>query len=535
MKKVYFNQMQQEVIRTGARDSIVVAGRGTGKGVLHAQTNLRNFQLMPRSTTAFVAPNGKRALTNTLPSMLMHWEAWGYKRDIHWCIGHPPPKSLNWPKPLITPACWDNIISFYTGAIGQIISQDRKGTSNSKSFDFLDIDEAKFIDFEQLKDETFQANRGQTREFGDLPFHHGMLITSDMPVTKKGSWFLHYEKDSDPQLIALIQGLVLQRYKLQQQLLLTTGPTPALKHAMAELDQQLTELRRHAVFYKTYSSLTNMAVLGEDYVRQMKRDLPPLIFQTSILCIPVEIMRDGFYSSMRPAHKYAATDFSYLDSLDYDLQRLAEVDSRMDCDLQPHTPLRIAFDFNSNINWMVVGQPDEGAHRLNVVKSFYVKYERKLPELVGDFCQYYEHFPEKTVVFYFDATARGSNYAVNNEDFEWVIEHEFERRGWTVIPMYLGAPMRHIEKHLLINRGFAGQARLMPYFNEANNEDLLVSIQSAGVYNGKKDKRGEKLAETDEDRLESRTDGSDAFDTLYIGCERFPIEGSIMAVTSNWN
>ena len=154
---------------------------------------------------------------------------------------------------------------------------------------------------------------------------------------------------------------------------------------------------------------------------------------------------------------------------------------------------------------------------------------------MGDFCQYYEHFPEKTVVFYFDATARGSNYAVNNEDFEWVIEHEFERRGWTVIPMYLGAPMRHIEKHLLINRGFAGQARLMPYFNEANNEDLLVSIQSAGVYNGKKDKRGEKLAETDEDRLESRTDGSDAFDTLYIGCERFPIEGSIMAVTSNWN
>ena len=254
--------MQQEVIRTGARDSIVVAGRGTGKGVLHAQTNLRNFQLMPRSTTAFVAPNGKRALTNTLPSMLMHWEAWGYRRDIHWCIGHPPPKALNWPKPLITPACWDNIISFYTGAIGQIISQDRKGTSNSKSFDFLDIDEAKFIDFEQLKDETFQANRGQTREFGDLPFHHGMLITSDMPVTKKGSWFLHYEKDSDPQLIALIQGLVLQRYKLQQQLLLTTGPTPALKHSIAELDHQLTELRRQAVFYKTYSSLTNMAVLG---------------------------------------------------------------------------------------------------------------------------------------------------------------------------------------------------------------------------------------------------------------------------------
>ena len=79
-----------------------------------------------------------------------------------------------------------------------------------------------------------------------------------------------------------------------------------------------------------------------------------------------------------------------------------------------------------------------------------------------------------------------------------------------------------MEKHLLINRGFAKQANLTPYFNEENNEDLLVSIEMAGVYNGKKDTRGEKLAESAEDKLETRTDGSDAFDTLYIGCERFP-------------
>ena len=34
--------------------------------------------------------------------------------------------------------------------------------------------------------------------------------------------------------------------------------------------------------------------------------------------------------------------------------------------------------------------------------------------------------------------------------------------------------------------------------------------------------RSEKLAETEEDRLEHRTDGTDAFDTLFIGCEKFP-------------
>ena len=65
-------------------------------------------------------------------------------------------------------------------------------------------------------------------------------------------------------------------------------------------------------------------------------------------------------------------------------------------------------------------------------------------------------------------------------------------------------------------------------------EDLLISIQTAGVYNGGKDKRGEKLAESDEDRLESRTDGSDAFDTVVIGCERFPQQTVSLAVTSSF-
>ena len=35
-------------------------------------------------------------------------------------------------------------------------------------------------------------------------------------------------------------------------------------------------------------------------------------------------------------------------------------------------------------------------------------------------------------------------------------------------------------------------------------------------------KADEKLAESEEDLLEHRTDGTDAFDTLFIGCEKFP-------------
>ena len=53
---------------------------------------------------------------------------------------------------------------------------------------------------------------------------------------------------------------------------------------------------------------------------------------------------------------------------------------------------------------------------------------------------------------------------------------------------------------------FLGKAEHRSMINSENNEDLLISIRLAGVYNGKKDKRGEKLAETEEDKLEARTE-----------------------------
>ena len=68
---------------------------------------------------------------------------------------------------------------------------------------------------------------------------------------------------------------------------------------------------------------------------------------------------------------------------------------------------------------------------------------------------------------------------------------------------------------------FLGQGTYRIMINEPNNPDLLNSIDSAMTVNGtnQKDKSGEKSEETEENRLEGRTDGSDAFDTLCIGVE----------------
>ena len=56
-------------------------------------------------------------------------------------------------------------------------------------------------------------------------------------------------------------------------------------------------------------------------------------------------------------------------------------------------------------------------------------------------------------------------------------------------------------------------------------EQYLSAKQSAKG-DDHKDTGGEKLAESEEDLLEHRTDGTDAFDTLYIGAEKFPYRES---------
>ena len=520
--KEYFNDPQLYSLAMNTRDEVIVAGRGMGKGAIQAGRLMTNFQGMPGSMGGFVSPSVKRCLTNILPSMLIHLERWGFKRDLHYVVGKRPWKALHWKSPIFTPANWENTISFYNGSVCNIISQDRAGTSNSMSLDYVIIDEAKFINFEQLKDETFQANRGNEQYFRNFPLHHGMTITSDMPVTKKGSWFLSYKDDMDKELVEAIEGLIYAKWRARRQQRAMPSQREALQSKIDRIDAKLSFLRSKCLLYKEYTSIQNLALLGEEFIRRAKRDLPPLTFATSIMCIRIEISTDGFYGGMREdVNLYTAPNEDVLNLENLDNGTIAN-DCRQDSDLDAQLPLVVAFDANANINWMVVGQVGRDG-KLRVLKSFFVKYERKIPELLDDFNDYYRYHRRHQVVFYYDATFVGNSYGTHSEAFYRMIITGLRKKGWSVKPKYIGKPMNHILKNDLINRMLRGRARHVVLINRDNNPDLLISITSAGVKNGQKDKSGEKLAETEEDKLESRTDGSDAFDTVCIGVERFPV------------
>ena len=186
-KRVYFNKPQLLTQYIGAKTTVIVAGRRTGKtDSIASPFVLRNMQRMPGSTGGIVVPTFKHGLTNTLPGLLAAWKRWGYINGVHYVVGRKPPKSFS--KPITEPADYEHVITFYNGSVAIIISQDRPGSSNSLTLSWLLIDEAKFIDYNKLKDETLPANGGIRSYFGHHSFNHSMMVLSDMPQTTKGSW-----------------------------------------------------------------------------------------------------------------------------------------------------------------------------------------------------------------------------------------------------------------------------------------------------------------------------------------------------------
>lgn len=320
-------------------------------------------------------------------------------------------------------------------------------------------------------------------------------------------------------------------------------------------EKYLRELRRSAFVVRRASTLDNVDILGEDYIRQMKRDLPTYTFMVSILNIKIQKSNDGFYSNLdiERVHGYIPDEIDPLsqatwntkkatgivdgkkvtaESYQPDLQELSERnDCRMDSDCVMEKPLYIAFDYNANLNTMVVGQvyQRDGVEAVNVIKSFYVKNERKLRELVSDFSKYYA--PKRAicrdVTYFYDATAKqGASYAITDERFYTAVIKELRQNGWNVTPVDMGVPERHEVKHKVINDCLAGISYPAIRINQTNNADLIIALQlcevSIGYQGFKKDKSQEKKGETEDNLpLQQRTDFTDAFDSLFLGCKYF--------------
>lgn len=315
--------------------------------------------------------------------------------------------------------------------------------------------------------------------------------------------------------------------------------------------EHINDLRCNAFCFFRATTLDNVDIVTEDYIRRMKRDLPAFIFAVSVLNLKLTKSNDGFYSNLdiENVHGYIPDDCPAIDAsftrktastvkgrqqinVEYespDFDHLQKIhDCTLDGDVVDNLPLYISMDYNANINWVVTGQvyKRDGGEALNVLSSMYVKNERKLHELMADWNHYYAPHRQKNrdVYYFYDATAKFRGYAVEGmQDFKDTIIADLLKYGWNVIGVDMGKPVDHEYKYKVINEALAGISFPAIRLNRENNQELIVALENAGVsigYKGfRKDKSGEKLSEDADDavRLEYRTDGTDAFDSLYLG------------------
>lgn len=228
-------------------------------------------------------------------------------------------------------------------------------------------------------------------------------------------------------------------------------------------------------------------------------------------------------------------------------------DCRFDTDIVPNLPLRIAFDFGKGINAVVTGQVYDvrGVSCINVLSSRYVKERgKRLRSLCREWAEYYEPQRRRNnkVIHYYDHNAKqGKNYADENFErtqFHNIVFEELTQRGWEVQNVFTGQATKHYIKYQFMEEFLTGKTAHHLRMNTENCADLVIAMRATQKIIGKqgpmKNKSGEKRnaetgelilqpiasqkgqdqSETVQDVKEYRTDITDAFDELIIGCHK---------------
>jgi hypothetical protein len=532
-KKCYLNPAQQFVHDISPKSKTLVCARRFGKsdGILGPDM-LYDVQHMPGSSGFIYQKSFKQALGRTLPATLAFWKRYNYMRDVHYFIGRKAPKWMNFATPEIEPASYDHCIHVYNGTIIHILSEDVPFSGNSLTTDWGKADEGRSLKKEKFFEEMVPTLSGTHPRFASCHKWRGLTIVSDMPTSKQGQWVLEMEKQMDIELINGIEE-TLEYIKVLRRKYSSLPVLPNnIEREIVYQYKELNEMRKHAFLYKEFDTIDNIEIVGADYVAEMKRILTPLVFQTSVMNRRITKLVDGFYSSLDPElHYYQGTDANFIDNIrtekgTLDLDKISNTSNcQKDSDIDQNTPLAIAFDYNSKINWVATAQRIEPY--MKTLSSFFTKGGKKLRSLCKEWCDYYDDIPNKDVIYYYNSTALDSGYAdEESESFADIIINALELRGWNVTPVFIGKIWPHKLKYQYINDALDGNDYLFPLFNRDNNEYLLPAMEMCGTHMGRtgfeKDKSGEKKEETEGDPYELRTDGTDAWDDLFIGLNFFP-------------
>ena len=522
-KQIHYNKPQLRTMMIGAPSEVVIAGRGTGKtiGILAPKSAQCYLKTMPRGTGVILNATFTQAFTRTLKELIRGWQMMGYVMDHHFLVGTRPSaawkKKWNWQGPFAPPLDYKYFVSWYNGAVAQIVSQERVGSSNGISIDWIIGDEAKLLNEVKLKTELLPANRGIIPAFANNPYHHGVTFTTDMPIGTSGRWLLDKINDMDVEVVNQIWQLQLVKYQLVHSYLpkANTAGAKEIAKQIAVVEDEIMCLRKGLLYYHEASTLDNIHALGLDYIKQQLRDTSKFQFDTQILNLRPLRLEDGFYPDFNEEyHGYFAEEEGYFDNRIIDPFN-ANLDCRKDKDLDPNAPLHIALDYNRRIHPIVVAQ--DNSKEIRALNGIHALYPDKLKEAVKKFNEYYKTHKRKLVYYWYDHTAIGGEN--ETEKCQDVID-ALEKDGWIVIAMYIGKAPGHETKYRMYDHLLTedGKYNRVLRVNRENCKSLVHSIGMAEAEQRKDGFGKDKKSEHDPNfPAEESTHYSDALDMIVYG------------------
>lgn len=584
--KVYLNRWQKEVRNFGSRTTYVRAGRGTGKTSYIGVHMVDVVIGLPRQMGGFVGASAKQLYTRTMPNALKVVNALGFEN--FYFLGQAPAK-LRWEYPLAKPRSWESIVHFANGFCFQMLSMCVKGSANGLNLAAIIGDETKYLPWQRVKEEVIPTLRGdfmplsarkaEKRTWGrgtDPRINNhwlSQLWVSDAGLTQSQCLWEKEREYETGEVNADITTMLAELKYLEKH-------NPKAAVALAQNDnflRQLHKLRTDSICFWNLSSINNLSMLGVAWLRDMQRQMPPLLFSLMVLGAEKGAARDGFYCNLdiENVHGYTEEQYSreYSDSysmladkltvkkkgialdaqryptryeteqLDIDeLGRIGEEDTcEYDMDIDWQSPLLLAFDANANLSCFVIGQlrGDE----LLIQRSIFVMNEQKLRALCRNFARIYKPFLIrgcKEIRLYFTATVKqgaATAYAVEGADdnrFDRVVTQELSDLDFKVTPVDVGAALTHAVKFQLMADLMSGvqTPKIRICTDPGRNTYLIPALESAGIVPGtfRKDKSREKLKATDEESMggdpRMRTDITDAFDDLVIGVKYRGVSGT---------
>ncbi|MFA7448752.1 MAG: hypothetical protein WCY77_09970 [Weeksellaceae bacterium] len=415
-------------------------GRGTGKSTIHGYFIKEAVSQMPGSTGLLVGPSYKQLKSVLLKSIKTGLSFFGILQDVHYVVGR---QGKGFEKPVDSPDNWHDVLHFHNGTVVQMVSMDLADSGRGFNADWVVGDEAALFDSVRYQVNVAAANRAKKEIYSNSSLLNAEILSSTVPLTKKGRWFSEREA-------------------------ISMKPENKASHA-----------------YIKASTHWNLHNLKDTYLKEALETSPSQMhYDAEYGNIDPPAVLNAFYSFFNEDHhtyekRYNIDYFSKIKEYDSSLHNNCNQDE----DLIRGVPITISVDPGSNINSLTVWQYIHTLHEERTLKEFFVTKPHDYDDLLVNFDAYYESHKatNNTVYLRHDAQAHKERDE-NDKTIAHRMETKLRQLGWRVINVTQRTNNpRHALKYVLINEILKERDQRLPKWriNRHNCPNLIISISNA--------------------------------------------------------